>query len=180
MSLSSEMVGTYSWWLVIVTLVVTFGFFALNFRRWWGLSNHNFAQKYMQFEWWAQSHLVGTLLLKKLELFALSGDGDEKNGKTLGASPHALVLKLSESDTHSTTKLIDMLDDHHPHICHWPLRGCALSMYLSVATTSYQTTCTFSLRISSIKAPNTSVNKDQHTHLVFTIQNKPSLTLTYT
>ena len=101
----------------------------------------------MQFEWWGTITFGGDIAAQKIGTFALSGDGDEKNGKTLGASPHALVLKLSESDTHSTTKLIDMLDDHHPHICHWPLRGYALSMYLSIATTSYQTTCTFSLRI---------------------------------
>ena len=41
----------FYWWLVIVTLVVAFGFLP-NFGRWWGHTNDGFCLK-MSAEWWA-------------------------------------------------------------------------------------------------------------------------------
>ena len=49
--------------------------------------NNGFAQKSMQFEWWGQTQLVGTLnpylLLKAFKVYTLSGSWDTK---TLGVN----------------------------------------------------------------------------------------------
>ena len=39
MEINFRYVPTNHWWLVIVTLVVAFGFLPKNFRRWWGPVN---------------------------------------------------------------------------------------------------------------------------------------------
>ena len=71
-----------NWWLVRVTLVVAWWLFPQNFGRWWGPTNHYFAQKWMQLQWWVTCEVVGTLnhykIVKKFfKLCVLRGGGDK-------------------------------------------------------------------------------------------------------
>ena len=93
----------FYWWLVIVTLVVAFGFLP-NFGRWWGHTNDGFCLK-MSAKWWAViggGYTQCLLAVKKKSSFCTPGS---ENTNTLGTSASAQVQALAFAPMSHLVKL---------------------------------------------------------------------------